>query len=62
MTKRNTINCFLSDAGRPAIPRTNAAEWRIACAEAIKSGAQIFELRTKSAYTPWDGRINSGRA
>lgn len=57
MTKRNQIGSFVSNAGRPVIARTIKNEWRLACMEAIKAGAVIIELRTRTVYTPWDGRI-----
>lgn len=52
MTKRNTIGSFVSDAGRPVIARSIKNEWRLACLEAIRSGAVIIELRTRTVYAP----------
>ena len=54
MNKRNTYNSFKSDAGRPVIARSVAAEWRIACAEALKGGAVVFEIRTRAAHVAWN--------
>lgn len=52
MTKRNTIGSFVSNAGRPVTQRSVKNEWRVACLEAIRAGAVIIELRTRTVYVP----------
>lgn len=38
------------------------ASWKHAANAAIKAGAPIFIIKSRSLYVPWDGRMTAARA